>query len=84
MAMTPKDDAIVALVELGRYDGPMDAFLRESATRVKARLNCSGDDATRLIESLRQDGEIDFRIDPLGSSPPPDKNSGFAWFIPRA
>jgi hypothetical protein len=80
--MTPKELAIVVLLGLGRYDGPVEGFMRESETKVRAKLNCRDEEAKRILQALRDAGEIDFRIDPMGSSPPPHKNSGFIWFVP--
>jgi hypothetical protein len=82
MPMTPEEHAIEVLLGLGRYAGPADAFMRESETRVRAKLNSADEEAKRVIQELRNDKEIDFRIDPMGSSPPPKQNSGFKWFIP--
>lgn len=64
--MAPQDHALVVLLEMPEYTGPMDAFIRESTTRVRARLNCAEDEAARLIDNLQNTGEVERRMTPGG------------------
>jgi hypothetical protein len=49
---------------MGEYGGPVDAFLRESATRVRAALHCSNEDSQKTLKRLRDAKEIDYRLTP--------------------
>ena len=79
--------AVEALLALGEYTGTEDAFLRESTERIRGVLNCSLQEAVRILQGLRGRGEIDFRMTLGGELPPRPANVPFArwlWYIPVA
>jgi hypothetical protein len=59
-------EAIEALLEMGEYLGPLNAFLCESATRIQGVLKCSPEEADRILKELRDHGGIDFEVTPGG------------------
>ena len=84
--MTPRENALLILLELGEYAGPMDAFMRESVTSVRAKLNCAEEESERLIKSLQDAGEIDFSMT-SGGQLPAGENIAVAkwyWYIPQS
>ena len=82
--MNPEQRVLLALMKMGEYEGPIDAFLRESATIIRATLKCSQEEADRLLERLQETGKIERSITqggPLGQEPIPSGKS--FWRIPK-
>jgi hypothetical protein len=83
--MNQKDDAVAALMEIGAYLGTTEQFLHESATRIRIKLNCSGSEATQILNDLRERAEVDFEMR-RGDALRADESTPLAtwnWFIPR-
>jgi hypothetical protein len=77
-------EAIEALLAMGEYLGALDAFLRESATRIQGALKCSPEEAERVLQDLRDHGAIDFEITPAGELSPTPKAIPLArwyWYV---
>ena len=79
-----RPEAVRALLELGEYSGPMDAFLRESATQIQSSLSCSPEESGRVLQGLRDRGEIDFRMTLGGELPAGDTPyARWYWYVPQ-
>jgi hypothetical protein len=79
--MDPK--AIDTLLELAEYEGPVEAFLKESVARIQATLNCTREESERTLQNLRDRGAIDFRITPGGLLPMGDiPIARWYWYVP--
>jgi CTP-dependent riboflavin kinase len=83
--MSPEDHALLALIELGQYVGTMDAFMSESVTKVRARLNCTETEAARVMQSLQDNGAISREITRGGELGASERVPIARWYwrIPR-
>lgn len=57
--MRPEDHALIALIEFGEYAGQMDAFMRESASIIRAKLNCTQEEAERVLKTLQDRRDVE-------------------------
>jgi hypothetical protein len=57
-------EAVEALLAMGEYSGPFVAFLSESVRRIQGAIECSGEEAERVLEDLRAHGEVDCETTP--------------------
>jgi hypothetical protein len=81
-----EEDALLALLEMREYEGTEEQFLHESTSRIRTRLNCSGDAAMETLKELRDRKEVDFAIT-QGGKLAQDQDIPVAkwyWFIPQA
>jgi hypothetical protein len=82
--MNPGQDAPLALIEMGEYEGTSERFLGERTTVIRIRLTCSGTEARRILDQLRETGEVDCTITPGGALGNADMPlAKWSWFIPR-
>jgi len=52
-------EVIEELLAMGEYPGTLDGFIDESTARIQGVLNCSAEQADRILASLREHGQID-------------------------
>jgi hypothetical protein len=80
--MNPK--ARQALLEMGEYNGPEDAFKRESARQIQGALKCSVEESERILQESIDRGDIDFRLTQGGELPPKGYNyARWYWYVPE-
>lgn len=79
--------AIEALLAMDEYVGTLDSFLDASATAIQTALDCSAEQADRVLQSLRQENMVVLDVAPATEIPITVSAvplSCWYWYLPDA